>query len=78
MRAGYWNTTNERTEPNYVMLKQLIPGFKITCICNFVDLYNTQVHIFFKIHNYMFKSILYVFSLVSSLILKKKGITIDY
>ena len=35
------------------------------------------MHIIFKNHNYMLKSTFYIFSLVSSFILKKKGITID-
>ena len=39
MSAGYWNSTNERTESDYLMIKQLIPRFKITCFCNFLDLY---------------------------------------
>ena len=61
MRARDWNSTNERTESNYVMIKQPIPGFKIT-----------SVHIIFKYQNYMFKSTLNIFSLVSSSTLKKK------
>ena len=38
MRAGYWNSTNEIAKPNYVMIKQLISGFKITRFGNFLKI----------------------------------------
>ena len=61
MRSGYWNLTNERTEFDYELIKQLIPRFKITHLCNFLDLYKYQDSHYFQKSQLSCSSLHYIY-----------------
>ena len=47
---------------NYIMIKQLIPWFKITSLCNFLDLYQNRCsHYLQKSQLYILVFIKYIF-----------------
>ena len=64
-----------REQNRYVMIKQLIPGFKITRFCNFLVLYKYRgSHYFQKSQLYVKVYIKYIFPSFK-FHLEKKGIT---